>query len=83
MAANVFRAGTKGEKDVPEMQQQTEAYALKVEYERIRVENLEAELADIKSKIRRGLILRRKRGGHNAPRQAINKINKQVWCVDV
>ena len=46
-----FRSGTKTERDVPDMQKQTEDYALRVEYERIRVDQLADEIASVKRKI--------------------------------
>lgn len=75
---NVFRGGSKTEKDVPVLQKQTEDYALRVEYERIRVEDLEAALAKTKKGIRAGMKMRRAKGGHDAPRQAQYAIHKQV-----
>ena len=78
MAVNVFRGGSKTEKDVPVLQKQTEDYALRVEYERIRVEELEAALTKTKKGIRAGMKMRRAKGGHDAPRQAQYAINKQV-----
>jgi len=79
---DVFRGGTKTEKDVPELQQKTEDFALRVEHERIRVDALQAKIRQVKARITTLHDERSKKGGQNAPRAAQHSIRKGVCDLD-
>lgn len=76
--ANVGRGPMRDESDVPELQDLNEKFALKVELESMRVEELDRNLVSTRAAIEENLVEREKRGGINAARNSIASVAKKV-----